>query len=1198
MNDKDFSPKDLPLSPIDSFGGSCVKTDLSSFWNLEENIDETKQLPTSESRREEGLLLPSGYRLRNVIGRGGFGEVWAAEQTSLCRVVAVKRLHRARANRELDSGKARELVGEFRKEAITSANLEHPNIVPVHDIVMDEAGEPLLCMKLIQGQTWNRLIEADIEKLSLEDHLARHIPILIAVAQAVAFAHSRGVMHRDLKPSQVIIGEYGEVVLGDWGLALAFDTKLLGTHSGDGAQNQIPTKSQASNPGGTAGYMAPEQTNRTCEGLGPWTDVYLLGGTIFTILTGVPPHNAKSGHRAFEMATKGEIIPLDSGAKFGELPEELLSLMYRALEPDPAKRVSSAKEFVALLQEFMSGAGRRRESTALAASAEAQLALQTADYSALATAEGNLVRALTLWPGNTSARELKVEAIARHGEAALANNDLTLAQLQADRLGDSPRKAKLVEEVRKAVEAGLERESQRRRLRTSLRVTGAAFMLVASVLGALAFRSAVRADAEAARANERAIEATHAREVADSERLRANARANEAREARDRAEGLVNFLVVDLQDSLLPMGRTSLMKRVAEKSSQYFSQRPTSEMSETELNQFAISQRNMSDIFATLGEMDEAREALSKGLAALEDSTHGGSSEQLAFKAGLQLRMSSLAQRELDVEGSARRIEDAASIIPNVTDEKVRRELVLDLLAQRSQLLQLRGDTRGAISLLREGIALTAQAEGGEGYGERSIVISQLNRSLASCQYRVGEIEDAIESQSRAVSLSRSEYQKRASNEDTLLARELVAALTGLSEFLYVRGQVEEAFAAYREALKTSESLAAIDPFNSIAALDLASIRTRFAIALRDQGRHAEAREQCERSIESLDPFAAFPNPETQLLAELALASSELGRICIETDDMETAGRQLGESVSIRETLAMRQDAGTAVFADAGDAFRELADFQVAEGQNEAALASYQSAQVYLERALASDAKSITARRSLSLVRTGQGQVLVSTEQFDEAIEAMRDALNLADEVMADNQKSRFDVFNSVYINEILVMTLNSSGRYSEARQASDYSVKLLEDYQASAEGDVSTAYSLVPAYLNQAVALIGMEDYAAATAVLDRANKVAEQALAIVQSDPNLEDTMTAIFLTRSRIKAKVDGAQTAEAMWLSALDLLAESNPEGDRILNRLLRFEANVHLRRVEEARKFMPRADMFSGFDAEFRKEVRALGLWPE
>jgi serine/threonine protein kinase len=161
----------------------------------------------------------AAFRLIRRIGRGGMGEVWEAVQVSLNRAVAVKRV--VTHGKASDSTAAR--TRDFMMEALVSARLEHPNIVPVHDLGRDEAGAPLLAMKLVKGASWETRIREEFETLPPEQFLSRHIPTLIAVAQAVAFAHTRGVVHRDIKPSQVMLGDYGEVLLMDWGLAVVLD---------------------------------------------------------------------------------------------------------------------------------------------------------------------------------------------------------------------------------------------------------------------------------------------------------------------------------------------------------------------------------------------------------------------------------------------------------------------------------------------------------------------------------------------------------------------------------------------------------------------------------------------------------------------------------------------------------------------------------------------------------------------------------------------------------------------------------------------------------------------------------------------------------------------------------------------------------------------------------------------------------------
>ncbi len=247
------------------------------------------------------------FRLHRFIDRGGYGEVWEATQTSLKRTVALKRL---RDDLMLDAADERRRTEDFRREALTTAALEHPNIVPVYDAGEDSKGQPQLAMKLVRGKTWKARVEDDRD-LPPDEFLGRHLPILIDVAQAVAFAHSRGVMHRDIKPSQVLVGEFGEALLVDWGLAVCFADGVR-TDDGGGRPGaatgsvrstaDAPTcnhLASASCPAGTPAFMAPEQTDNVPDRLGPWTDVYLLGGTLYYLLTGTPPRSGMSAAGAF-----------------------------------------------------------------------------------------------------------------------------------------------------------------------------------------------------------------------------------------------------------------------------------------------------------------------------------------------------------------------------------------------------------------------------------------------------------------------------------------------------------------------------------------------------------------------------------------------------------------------------------------------------------------------------------------------------------------------------------------------------------------------------------------------------------------------------------------------------------------------------------------------------------------------------------
>ncbi|MBW2525300.1 MAG: serine/threonine protein kinase [Deltaproteobacteria bacterium] len=271
-----------------------------------------------------------------LLGRGGMAIVRLGRQLKLDRSVAIKTLreeHRTAPD-----------VARLLREARITGRLEHPNIVPVHDIVSGDDGSPQVVLKLIEGHTWSELMDdADRvrELFGAEDLLEWNLSVLMAVSRALAFAHSRGVLHRDVKPKNVMVGPFGEVYLVDWGIALE-----LGDPSQDVEGAQLS---------GTGGYMAPEQLGGAADKLGPWTDTYLLGATLYHLLTGRPPHAGTPVHQRVAGAEQPKIVPLPD-----DIPLELRRIVERALEADPTKRTASPEDFRLSIVAFLEHRGALR----------------------------------------------------------------------------------------------------------------------------------------------------------------------------------------------------------------------------------------------------------------------------------------------------------------------------------------------------------------------------------------------------------------------------------------------------------------------------------------------------------------------------------------------------------------------------------------------------------------------------------------------------------------------------------------------------------------------------------------------------------------------------------------------------------------------------------------------------------------------
>lgn len=302
----------------------------------------------------EGLGAPSlarrvasGLDVGETLGEGGMGLVRVATQRALGRSVVVK---------TLKPGAEPSASLRLLREAWVTGQLEHPNVVPVYDLGVDEAGLPLIVLKRIEGAPWSGLIadaEAARARLGEADLLEWNLRTLVQVARALEFAHARGVLHRDIKPENVMIGAFGEVYLVDWGIAVSLR---------DDATGRLPLAKHVRDVTGTPSYMAPEMLTPDPTLLGAHTDVYLLGATLYEVACGHPPHRgATLGAMILSIARSAPELPDD-------VPAELAAIVRRAMARDPSERHAGVAELRAEVEGFL----RHRGSAQIAAEARAR----------------------------------------------------------------------------------------------------------------------------------------------------------------------------------------------------------------------------------------------------------------------------------------------------------------------------------------------------------------------------------------------------------------------------------------------------------------------------------------------------------------------------------------------------------------------------------------------------------------------------------------------------------------------------------------------------------------------------------------------------------------------------------------------------------------------------------------------------------
>ncbi|HEU0031408.1 MAG TPA: serine/threonine-protein kinase [Kofleriaceae bacterium] len=284
------------------------------------------------------------YTIKQVLGQGGMGEVLLAYDDQIGREVAVKRI---RANVPSDEELAR-----FVREALVQGRLEHPAVVPVHDLVYDPTGRPFFVMKRLTGTDMHELLKR-LRAGDDPDEVATRRKLLRAFADvclAIEFAHKQGIIHRDLKPANIMLGDFGEVYVLDWGVARAV-TEEDDTGAVPSGQHDLKLESgdtQAGTVLGTPAYMAPEQL--VGEKAGPAADIYALGCILYEIACGEPLH---ARNRPLGAAFQ----PIDArpSNKRADSPPELDAICERATRIEPKDRWASARAMGDAVQAFLDG---------------------------------------------------------------------------------------------------------------------------------------------------------------------------------------------------------------------------------------------------------------------------------------------------------------------------------------------------------------------------------------------------------------------------------------------------------------------------------------------------------------------------------------------------------------------------------------------------------------------------------------------------------------------------------------------------------------------------------------------------------------------------------------------------------------------------------------------------------------------------
>lgn len=302
--------------------------------------------------RRMGVKLPVAtdgrYLDLGEIGSGGMSHVHRAVDRSLQRQVAIKQIDSDRVG-------GPESLYRFIEEARVTGRLDHPNIVPIHELALNNDGHFYFAMKLVEGDNLEDVLKQAGEDRLEADRLSELLQIFLKVCDAMAFAHDRRVIHRDIKPSNIMVGSFGQVYIMDWGLSKVLSPPDDRPPEAAADEDTLLDLDIPGSVMGTPAYMAPEQVEGDHDRVDERTDVFALGATLYHIITGRPPFQGKNYYNLLMDAMTCQPAPPETLVGQDRVPRELCRITKKAMARSPRERYGSVAELRRDVERLLRG---------------------------------------------------------------------------------------------------------------------------------------------------------------------------------------------------------------------------------------------------------------------------------------------------------------------------------------------------------------------------------------------------------------------------------------------------------------------------------------------------------------------------------------------------------------------------------------------------------------------------------------------------------------------------------------------------------------------------------------------------------------------------------------------------------------------------------------------------------------------------
>lgn len=1040
-----------------------IKTELS-FLADTEMLHSIDRLGKSGAEATISVVrqFPSGKRFLIVrpLDRGGLGVVSVALDKELNREVALKEIREDRADDE-------HLRQKFLLEAEVTGGLEHPGIVPVYGMGRSDDGRPYYAMRLVRGENLRSYIRRFHEGVAQARHeydgqeLRKLLRRFLDVCEAIGYAHARGVLHRDLKPGNVMLGQYGETLVVDWGLA-----KTLGV-SGDSPEDTqaaersilsqpesplMPTNSNddATRQGaivGTPAYASPEQLSGDLAQVGPTSDIYGLGAILYEILTGKPPASGNL-EDVLQIVLRGEIPSCRTIQQ--QTPKPLEAICHKALALQPLNRYRSAKAMSAEIERWLDDAPVEtyREPWYLRARRWARhhpTAVSTSLAIAAMSLLGLVIFSNVVSSNNKALALLNQDLEDANSELSSSNNQLRIANDLAE--SQSQLALSTLTAVVDDIQNGIRHvpggaEVRRRILATSL-----------SKLERVATEVAGKAQVDRRTMISLAdLGETISRFGSQSDDP------NPLDTATSSTEKSPSEIALQLLD------------RSHQLALQLYEQHPSVQLAALDL---AISYERLASLYTVTGKTADAEKMIQASLELRKQqlALAPDSWELQQACSHSQIRLGELVLKLRNVSEAAKLFEESLAIrltrLKTHPDEaNTQRDVAIayEKLAEASSLM---GNTASAIEQFQKSLQLLEtlhkQAPLNTLY-QRDLTVT--HGKLAQLYTKIGETESAIIHSEHESALSRTLRENDPLNFQGIL--DDANALDRLAKLKLVSGQTSAGIELLEQSLKLRRDLLAQDPKRTLFARDLTLSLDRLGRELLNQGRFDSALEMLKESLAisqqhvaedpldnakkrdlsisyssvgdvhilqsnyqaALDCYRDVERIATELVAadplnadsqiDLSVALNKMGRAYDGLQEFDLATDYLKRSIQILKSVLKTNPNSLIYQRNLSLGYEHLASMQMRIDEYEAALANFDQCRAMRQKLVDLNPKNTMWQSDLVFAESNIGRVLIALKREQEALRTLQRSISLTQRLL-DNDPDNTELKDMQAINYRLV---------------------------------------------------------------------------------------------------------------------------------------------------------------------------------